>query len=133
MASTVYVSSAFSRTTGPGAVSRAPAEVVLESSTVAHAQEVEKRTLREVEEKSNELRHLVGGSYRSLINSADTVVSMARVSNSVVDSVNLLKAHVEVLQRLQAAENPGHGLHGDPRDVVERLLPQIAWLVADCS
>jgi hypothetical protein len=78
--------------------------VVLESSTVAHAQEVEKRTLREVEEKSNELRHLVGGSYRSLINSADTVVSMARVSNSVVDSVNLLKAHVEALQRLQAAD-----------------------------
>jgi hypothetical protein len=101
---TAYVSSAFSRTGGPGAVPRAPAEVVLESSTVAHAQEVEKRTLREVEEKANELRALVGGSYRNLINSADTIVAMATTSNALVASFNSLKGTVDVLQRLQAAD-----------------------------
>ena len=101
---TAYVSSAFSRTAGPGAVPRAPAEVVLETSTVAHAQEVAKRTLREVEEKANELRALVGNSYRNLINSADTIVAMATTSNALVTSINTLKGTVDVLQRLQAAD-----------------------------
>jgi len=44
---------------------------------------VEARTRKEVDEKREELRQLVGGSYRDLIDSADSIVEMSKTTQQV--------------------------------------------------
>eukprot|EP00898_Chlorokybus_atmophyticus_P006294 jgi/Chlat1/6666/Chrsp49S06154 len=65
------------------------AEVLFETRTVAEIREVEARTRKEVEDKKEELRQLVGASYRNLIESADSILGMQAACNAVVS--NLLK------------------------------------------
>ena len=86
--------------------SRSPVEVVLESSTVAHSQEIERRTLREVEEKASELRAQVGASYRSLIASADTIIQMRAVSERCVGALQRMQARLGDLSALRATAEP---------------------------
>jgi hypothetical protein len=51
--------------------------------------QVEARTRKEVDEKREELRQLVGGSYRDLIDSADSIVAMAATTQQVAANTNL--------------------------------------------
>jgi hypothetical protein len=92
--------SVFTRSGPPGAP-RDPAEVVFESSSVAHAGAVERRTLREMEDKACELRVLVGSSYRELIASADTILDMRRTAGAVVTSLKRMRGELEALSRLR--------------------------------
>ena len=132
-----YTATVFAR---PAGAPRAPAEVVLESSSVAHAQEVERRTLREIEEKASALRNLVGGSYRSLIGSADTILAMRAVAGSVVGSLGAMRRQVECLSLLRASAADSGPAPGTPRNAprdsdfalgcrVKFLLdtPEILW------
>ena len=54
------------------------AEILFESRTVSEIRDVEARTRRDIEEKKEELRQLVGASYRDLIESADSILDMRR-------------------------------------------------------
>ena len=54
------------------------AEILFESRTVPEIRDVEARTRRDIEEKKEELRQLVGASYRDLIESADSILDMRR-------------------------------------------------------
>ena len=53
--------------------------------------QVEARTRKEVDEKREELRQLVGDSYRDLIDSADRIVVMA-------DTCKAVQSHVAQMQ-----------------------------------
>ena len=90
--------------TRSGGAARDPAEVVFESSSVAHAAAVERRTLREVEDKAVELRTLVGASYRDLISSADTIVQMRATADGVVSSLRRMHGELAALGALRDAE-----------------------------
>eukprot|EP00850_Spirogloea_muscicola_P023300 SM000345S12841 [mRNA] locus=s345:28798:34711:+ [translate_table: standard] len=63
------------------------AEVLFETRTVVEIREVENRTRKDIEDKKEELRQLVGASYRDLIESADSILEMRRLCDAVVDNV----------------------------------------------
>eukprot|EP00741_Cyanophora_paradoxa_P007236 tig00001094_g7000.t1 len=50
----------------------------------------ERKAWADIESKKEELRQLVGARYRDLIESADSIVDMKRLSKQVVDSINTL-------------------------------------------
>jgi hypothetical protein len=102
MARKSLTASVFTRSGGGAA--RDPAEVVFESSSVAHAAAVERRTLREVEDKAVELRTLVGASYRDLIASADTILEMRATADGVVASLRRMHGELASLSSLRDAE-----------------------------
>jgi hypothetical protein len=103
--------SVFTRSGPPGAP-RDPAEVVFESSSVSHAAAVERRTLREMEDKACELRVLVGSSYRELIASADTILDMRRTAGAVVTSLKRMRGELEALSRLREGSEESGGAGG---------------------
>eukprot|EP00899_Mesostigma_viride_P014150 jgi/Mesvir1/22736/Mv14139-RA.1 len=67
------------------------AELLFETRSIAEIREIEARTTREVDEKKEELRQLVGASYRDLIESADTIIEMKRSSEAVVENVKRMQ------------------------------------------
>jgi hypothetical protein len=66
--------------------------------------QVEARTRKEMDEKREELRQLVGGSYRDLIDSADSIVEMAKTSQQV-GSVARSRPH-DVSHHLTCTRSP---------------------------
>lgn len=56
------------------------AESLFETRTVVEIRDVEARTRKEIELKKEELRQLVGASYRDLIESADSILNMRRLA-----------------------------------------------------
>eukprot|EP00887_Chlorella_sp_A99_P006773 scaffold2.g6773.t1 len=67
------------------------AENLFRSKTVAEVREVEARTRHEIEEKKQQLRHVVGDSYRDLISSADIIIGISNSCHHVVDVVGSLQ------------------------------------------
>mmetsp|Transcript_14749 Transcript_14749/g.28386 ORF Transcript_14749/g.28386 Transcript_14749/m.28386 type:complete len:1017 (+) Transcript_14749:284-3334(+) len=59
------------------------AEVLFETRGVAEIKQVEERTRKEIEEKREELRQMVGNSYRDMIESADRIVTMSETCAAV--------------------------------------------------
>ncbi|KAL3140348.1 hypothetical protein ABBQ38_004612 [Trebouxia sp. C0009 RCD-2024] len=64
------------------------AESLFESQSVAQIREVETKARNDIEDKKHHLRQLVGGSYRDLIDSADTILSMTTCCQAAVSQVH---------------------------------------------
>eukprot|EP00854_Cymbomonas_tetramitiformis_P001270 gene1270-1854_t len=73
------------------------AETLFETRTVADLRDVEKRTRQEIDDKKEELRQLVGNSYRDLIESSDKIVEMRDCCESVVSHVGSMQSGFSVL------------------------------------
>lgn len=63
------------------------AEALFESKSVAEIREIEAATRRDIETKKQQLRQLVGDSYRDLIESADKIVAIAQNCNTILSNV----------------------------------------------
>ncbi|MCO5564319.1 hypothetical protein L7F22_017979 [Adiantum nelumboides] len=68
------------------------AEALFESRTVVEIREVEANTRKEVEEKKEELRQLVGASYRDLIDSADSIADMKNSCHNVALNIQHMES-----------------------------------------
>ncbi|XP_024514890.1 conserved oligomeric Golgi complex subunit 1 [Selaginella moellendorffii] len=64
------------------------AEALLESRSVAEVREVESATRKEIQDKQEELRQLVGASYRDLIDSADSILVMGDCCHRVMENLS---------------------------------------------
>jgi hypothetical protein len=68
------------------------AEALFETRSIAEIRDVEAQTRKEIREKQEELRQLVGTSYRDLIESADSILLMKKscqaVSRNILDIEN---------------------------------------------
>ncbi|GMH43717.1 hypothetical protein BSKO_11639 [Bryopsis sp. KO-2023] len=63
------------------------AEALFERRGVAEIREIEKATLKQIDEKKHKLRELVGESYNDVIKSADAFVSMSSRCQTIVKNV----------------------------------------------
>eukprot|EP00850_Spirogloea_muscicola_P003961 SM000016S01949 [mRNA] locus=s16:854945:860887:- [translate_table: standard] len=96
------------------------AEVLFETRTVVEIREVENRTRKDIEDKKEELRQLVGASYRDLIESADSILEMRRLCDAVVDNVVKMEAGFNALHSSIATTSTAPGMD-DARKQKEAL------------
>lgn len=83
-----------------------PCEVLFEGSSIEHIRDVHRRTQREIVDKQEELRQLVGGSYRELLGSADVIVEMRGVADSAVASLRAVRSGFATLAQAAEAAQP---------------------------
>ena len=87
------------------------ADALFESRDVREIREVRARTEREAEEKDDELRALVGSSYRDAIASADAIAEMERASAElttvVAETCETLRSLPEAIAEAESAAAPG--------------------------
>ncbi|CAI7766588.1 unnamed protein product [Closterium sp. NIES-53] len=74
-------------------------ESLFETRSIADIVAIEARTRKEVEEKKEELRQLVGASYRHLIESADSILDMRRSCEAVVRNVAAMESDFALLHK----------------------------------
>ncbi|CAM6097162.1 unnamed protein product [Calypogeia fissa] len=74
------------------------AEALFETRSVVEIREVEVQTRKEIEEKKEELRQLVGASYRDLIESADSILLMRQSCEAVADNIQKMEVGFESLK-----------------------------------
>mmetsp|Transcript_34672 Transcript_34672/g.87742 ORF Transcript_34672/g.87742 Transcript_34672/m.87742 type:complete len:1232 (-) Transcript_34672:139-3834(-) len=74
-----------------GSEAKRNAEALFESRTVAEIREIENRTRKDIDVKKQQLRQLVGDSYRDLIDSADKIVSIATNCGHILNNVKSIQ------------------------------------------
>lgn len=82
------------------------AEALFESRTVVEIREVEANTRKEIEEKKEELRQLVGASYRDLIESADSIANMKNSCHNVALNIQHMELGFASLKESLAIPHP---------------------------
>ncbi|KAH7316330.1 hypothetical protein KP509_21G088700 [Ceratopteris richardii] len=82
------------------------AEALFESRTVVEIREVEANTRKEIEEKKEELRQLVGASYRDLIESADSIANMKKSCHNVALNIQNMESAFASLKHSLAVPHP---------------------------
>ncbi|GBG84544.1 hypothetical protein CBR_g38826 [Chara braunii] len=87
------------KTSEDGGGSLRNAEVLFETRSVAEIRQVEVRTREEIEEKKEELRQLVGASYRDLIESADSILKMRKFSEAVTSNLGEMEGAFSRLEK----------------------------------
>ncbi|KAK9841813.1 hypothetical protein WJX81_004723 [Elliptochloris bilobata] len=108
------------------------AERLFETQTVLEIREVETKTRRDIEEKRNQLRQLVGNSYRDLISSADTIMQMAQCCDRVCENVRQMQAAFAGLEEAVAGEQSFPGARtekSEQRKALYALGGRIRYLV----
>eukprot|EP00240_Pyramimonas_obovata_P004919 CAMPEP_0118935450 /NCGR_PEP_ID=MMETSP1169-20130426/15650_1 /TAXON_ID=36882 /ORGANISM="Pyramimonas obovata, Strain CCMP722" /LENGTH=399 /DNA_ID=CAMNT_0006878493 /DNA_START=206 /DNA_END=1401 /DNA_ORIENTATION=+ len=116
---------------GPTTTSQAAqknAETLFETRLVAEIRQIEARTRSEIDEKKEELRQLVGNSYRDLIESADKIVDMKNTCCAVVGHVGEMQAGFAELNSraqnfvTQHTQNSGRSKSEIDRDSRKKLF-----------
>eukprot|EP00271_Cylindrocystis_brebissonii_P017546 TRINITY_DN4607_c0_g1_i1.p1 TRINITY_DN4607_c0_g1~~TRINITY_DN4607_c0_g1_i1.p1 ORF type:complete len:1175 (+),score=261.37 TRINITY_DN4607_c0_g1_i1:609-4133(+) len=117
---------------GVGGASR-NAEGLFETRTVVEIREVEARTRVDIEEKKEELRQLVGASYRDLIESADSILEMRRSCDAVVANIRAMEGGFATLQRsvtvASMGQPPGADEQRQRRQRLYALGTRVKYLV----
>ncbi|XP_016508096.1 conserved oligomeric Golgi complex subunit 1 [Nicotiana tabacum] len=91
------------------------AELLFRTKPIAEIRNVEAATRKQIQDKSEELRQLVGNRYRDLIDSADSIVLMKSSCESI--SANIAAIHQGILHSLSstvAAGSPKSIVSSDP-------------------
>ncbi|MQL92457.1 hypothetical protein Taro_025075 [Colocasia esculenta] len=112
------------------AMSTRDAESLFRTKKVAEIRAVEAATKREIEEKKEELRQLVGKSYRDLIDSADTIVLMKTSCESISGNLGAIDAAIRSLSALaDAGGSPVAGGVNPARARVYGIACRVKYLV----
>lgn len=86
---------------GGGGYRNQDAELLFRTKPISEIRKVEATTRKEIEDKSEELRQLVGNRYRDLIDSADSIVQMKSTCESI--SANISAIHDSIINSLSAS------------------------------
>ncbi|KAL5704459.1 hypothetical protein ACHQM5_022887 [Ranunculus cassubicifolius] len=73
------------------------AESLFRSKPITEIRSIVKLTEKQIDEKREELRQLVGNRYRDLIDSADSIVQMKSSSESISDNISLIDQGIRSL------------------------------------
>ncbi|XP_043697465.1 LOW QUALITY PROTEIN: conserved oligomeric Golgi complex subunit 1-like [Telopea speciosissima] len=82
------------------------AESLFRAKPISEIRNVEKATKKEIEEKKEELRQLVGNRYRDLINSADSIVQMKSSCESISVNITTIDNGIRSLSAASIAGSP---------------------------
>ena len=120
--------------TGSGEISAAmaarDAELLFRTKKISEIRSTEASTKREIEEKKEELRQLVGKSYRDLIDSADTIVLMKTSSESISLNLDGIDAAIKSLSDLAESGSSFRQMGANPGRIrVYGLASRVKYLV----
>lgn len=73
---------------------------LFEKNKISSIQEIERATQKEIREKKQELRRLVGNRYRDLIDSADSIIAMRKSSAEIFEHLSRIEEHCHEVQSL---------------------------------
>ncbi|XP_050204698.1 conserved oligomeric Golgi complex subunit 1 [Mercurialis annua] len=73
------------------------AETLFRTKGISEIRKVEERTRKQIDEKKEELRQLVGNRYRDLIDSADSIVLMKSSCHSISSNISSIHSHIASL------------------------------------
>eukprot|EP00882_Tetradesmus_deserticola_P015896 GHRQ01016952.1.p1 GENE.GHRQ01016952.1~~GHRQ01016952.1.p1 ORF type:complete len:179 (+),score=60.15 GHRQ01016952.1:608-1144(+) len=65
----------------------AAAEALFETKNVAEIRKIEAQTRKEIEDKNQQLRQLVGSSYRTLIEGTDKIIDISTKCHSILSNI----------------------------------------------
>ncbi|CAI5464145.1 unnamed protein product [Closterium sp. Yama58-4] len=108
------------------------AESLFETRSIADIVAIEARTRKEVEEKKEELRQLVGASYRHLIESADSILDMRRSCEAVVRNVAAMESDFALLHKTistTATTTPAADAKRKRKEALYALGSRVKYLV----
>lgn len=80
------------------------AESLFRMKPISEIRNVEASTRKQIQEKSEELRQLVGNRYRDLIDSADSIVAMKSTGESIAGNISAI--HDAILYSLSSSDVP---------------------------
>ncbi|KAI3925887.1 hypothetical protein MKW92_012892 [Papaver armeniacum] len=75
------------------------AESLFRTKPISEIRTIEVKTQKEIEEKKEELRQLVGNRYRDLIDSADSIVCMKSSCQSISTNISMIENYIHSLSK----------------------------------
>ncbi|KAJ4844214.1 Golgi transport complex subunit 1 [Turnera subulata] len=90
------------------------AESLFRTKPISEIRTVESSTRKQIDEKKEELRQLVGNRYRDLIDSADSIVNMKSSCESISSNISSIHANIRSLSASPVSETPKRFTNPDP-------------------
>ncbi|TKY51697.1 Conserved oligomeric Golgi complex subunit 1 [Spatholobus suberectus] len=103
------------------------AESLFRSKPIAEIRKTEAATRKQIEDKKEELRQLVGNRYRDLIDSADSIVRMKASCNGI--SGNIAAVHGRIRSLSQSQSQSQTKLHSQSRGWTYGVACRVKYLV----
>ncbi|KAK8579338.1 hypothetical protein V6N12_069664 [Hibiscus sabdariffa] len=97
----------------PGSADNRDAESLFRANPISEIRNVESATNKQIEDKKEELRQLVGTRYRDLIDSADSILHMKSASESISSNISSIHRSIRSLS-VSALEPPSPKLQTPP-------------------
>ncbi|XP_039014105.1 conserved oligomeric Golgi complex subunit 1-like isoform X2 [Hibiscus syriacus] len=104
----------------PGSADNRDAESLFRSNPISEIRNVEAFTNKQIEDKKEELRQLVGTRYRDLIDSADSILQMKSASESISSNISSIHLSIRSLS-VSALEPPSPKLQTPPNTTTTRI------------
>ncbi|KAE9619267.1 hypothetical protein Lal_00046942 [Lupinus albus] len=107
------------------------AESLFRSKLITDIRKTESTTRKQIEDKKEELRQLVGNRYRDLIDSADSIVRMKSSSTSISANIAAIHDRIRSLSQSQSNSNSNSltNLHSQPRAWTYGIACRVKYLV----
>ncbi|KAF8393716.1 hypothetical protein HHK36_019914 [Tetracentron sinense] len=106
------------------------AESLFRWKPISEIRSVESATKKEIQEKKEELRQLVGNRYRDLIDSADSIVLMKSSCDSISANISMIDLGIRSLSLSAAAETPSPKLSPNSARIrVYGIASRVKYLV----
>ncbi|OIV90581.1 hypothetical protein TanjilG_01662 [Lupinus angustifolius] len=107
------------------------AESLFRSKLITEIRKTESTTRKQIEDKKEELRQLVGNRYRDLIDSADSIVRMKSSSTSISANIAAIHDRIRSLSQSQSnsISNSQTNLHSQPRAWTYGIACRVKYLV----
>ncbi|KAK9058665.1 hypothetical protein SSX86_023507 [Deinandra increscens subsp. villosa] len=112
----------------PSTLTAKDAESIFRTKPISEIRNVESATRKQIQDKSEDLRQLVGNRYRDLIDSADSIVNMKSSCRSI--SRNISAVHVGILRSLSSTTvNPNSASSNPARARIYGIACRVKYIV----
>ncbi|XP_023769929.1 conserved oligomeric Golgi complex subunit 1 [Lactuca sativa] len=112
----------------PSTLTAKDAESLFRTKPISEIRNVEAATRKQIQDKSEELRQLVGNRYRDLIDSADSIVNMKSSCHSI--SGNISAVHDGILHSLSSTTiNPNSASSNPARARIYGIACRVKYIV----
>ncbi|KAG5403283.1 hypothetical protein IGI04_009402 [Brassica rapa subsp. trilocularis] len=112
-----------------GSSGQRDAESLLRSKPMSEIRSVESATRKNIEDKKEELRQLVGTRYRDLIDSADSIVHMKSLCESISANISSIHGNIRSLSSSSEAKTPALAITDPARVNVYGIACRVKYLV----
>ncbi|KAH0855352.1 LOW QUALITY PROTEIN: hypothetical protein HID58_013718, partial [Brassica napus] len=112
-----------------GSSGQRDAESLLRTKPMSEIRSVESATRKNIEDKKEELRQLVGTRYRDLIDSADSIVHMKSLCESISANISSIHGNIRSLSSSSEAKTPALAITDPARVNVYGIACRVKYLV----